>query len=328
MGHRRHSSPHRGSLAYLPRCRAKSMEARIRAWPKVNSDEPKLLAHAGFKAGCVQIVNIDDREKTPNHGKQLVSLATVIATPPILIIGIRGYSIDSRGKHAEFNYHADNLPKYISQFITTKENSLNNSEKLLKKIKEIYAIIAVRPRNAGLSQKKPYIFEVSVKGGDIKKQFTFLQGLLGKEVKIDQVFDVGTTVDTAAITKGKGWEGPITRWGVKRKQHKSRKSVREVGSLGPISPQYVMYTVPRAGQRGFHQRIEYNKRIMLMDNTENSKFKINPDGGFKHFGNVNGDFVIVRGSVPGTYNRLIKLRSQIRKIPSKVIKPNVLQVVI
>jgi len=328
MGHRRHSAPHRGSLAYLPRCRAKSMEARIRAWPKVNSDEPKLLAHAGFKAGCVQIVNIDDREKTPNHGKQLVSLGTVIATPPILIIGIRGYSIDSRGKHAEFDYHADNLPKYISQFITTKENSLNNSEKLLKKIKEIYAIIAVRPKNAGLSQKKPYIFEAAVKGGDIKKQFTFLQGLLGKEVKIDQVFDVGTTVDTAAITKGKGWEGPITRWGVKRKQHKSRKSVREVGSLGPISPQYVMYTVPRAGQRGFHQRIEYNKRIMLMDNTENSKFKINPDGGFKHFGNVNGDFVIVRGSVPGTYNRLIKLRSQIRKIPSKVIKPNVLQVVI
>ena len=169
---------------------------------------------------------------------------------------------------------------------------------------------------------------MSVKGGNVKKQFTFLQGLLGKDVKIDQVFEVGTTVDTAAITKGKGWEGPVTRWGVKRKQHKSRKSVREVGSLGPISPQYVMYTVPRAGQRGFHQRIEYNKRIMLMDNTENSKFKINPDGGFKHFGNVNGDFVIVRGSVPGTYNRLIKLRSQIRKVPSKINKPNVLQVVV
>jgi len=328
MGHRRHSAPHRGSLAYLPRGRAKSIEARIRAWPKVNSDEPRLLAHAGFKAGCVQIVNIDDREKTPNHGKQLVSLGTVIATPPILIIGIRGYSIDPRGRHAEFDYHADNLPKYISQFVQAKENSLIDSEKLLKSIKEIYAIIAVTPKNAGLSQKKPYIFEASVKGGDIKKQFTFLKELLGKEVKIDQVFEAGTTVDTAAITKGKGWEGPITRWGVKRKQHKSRKSVREVGSLGPISPQYVMYTVPRAGQRGFHQRIEYNKKIMLMDNTENSKFKINPDGGFKHFGNVNGDFVIVRGSVPGTYNRLIKLRSQIRKIPSKISKPNVLQVVV
>ena len=163
MGHRRHSAPHRGSLAYLPRCRAKSMEARIRAWPKVNSDEPKLLAHAGFKAGCVQIVNIDDREKTPNHGKQLVSLGTVIATPPILIIGIRGYSIDARGRHAEFDYYADNLPKYISRFFKVKENSLDNSEKLLKKIKEIYAIIAVTPRNAGLSQKKTIHFRGSCK---------------------------------------------------------------------------------------------------------------------------------------------------------------------
>ena len=161
MGHRRHSAPHRGSLAYLPRCRAKSMEARIRAWPKVDSDEPRLLAHAGFKAGCVQIVNIDDREKTPNHGKQLVSLGTVIATPPILIIGIRGYSIDSRGRHAEFDYYADNLPKYISRFFKVKEKSLDSSEKSLKRIKEIFAIIAVTPRNAGLSQKKPCLLYTS-----------------------------------------------------------------------------------------------------------------------------------------------------------------------
>jgi large subunit ribosomal protein L3 len=328
MGHRRHSSPHRGSLAYLPKGRAKSMEARIRSWPKINSDEPKLLAHAGFKAGCVQIVSVDDREKTPNHGKQLVSLGTVIATPPVLIIGIRGYSKDLRKRYAVFDYYASNLPKHISRLFKIKESKSDISEKLLKNVQEIYAIIAVTPKNAGLQQKKPYVFEVAVKGGDINKQLTFLKELLGKEIKIDQVFEAGTVVDTAAITKGKGWEGPITRFGVKKKQHKSRKSVREVGSLGPISPQYVMYTVPRAGQRGFHQRTEYDKRIMLIDNTENVKFKINPDGGFKHYGNVNGDFVIVRGSVPGTYNRLIKLRSQIRNAPLKVNKPNVLEVVV
>jgi len=330
MGHRRHSAPRRGSLAYLPRGRAKSMEARIRAWPKIDSDEPKLLAHAGFKAGCVQIVNIDDREKTPNHGKQLVSLGTVIVTPPILIVGIRGYSKNQNGKQAEFDLYANNLPKNISALFNSKnkEDLLENSEPLLKKIKEIYAVIAVIPRNANLSQKKPYVFEASVKGGDVKKQFAYLKGLLGKEVKIDQVFEAGITVDTAAITKGKGWEGPITRWGVKKKQHKSRKSVREVGSLGPISPQYVMYTVPRAGQRGLHQRIEYDKKIMVMDNTENIKYEINPKGGFKHFGNVNGDFIIVRGSVPGTYNRLIKLRSQIRNVPKKIVKPNILEVVV
>jgi len=204
MGHRRHSAPRRGSLAYLPRSRAKSFEARIRAWPKVNSEEPKLLVHAGFKAGCVQIVNIDDREKTPNYGKQLVSLGTVIVTPPILIAGIRGYSKDQDGKHAQFDLYADNLPKNISQLfkIKNKEGLLEYSEKTFKKIKEIYAIIAVIPRNAGLEQKIPYVFEASVKGGDIKKQFTFVKDLLGKEVKIDQVFESGDTVDAAAITKG------------------------------------------------------------------------------------------------------------------------------
>ena len=330
MGHRRHSAPRRGSLAYLPRGRAKSMEARIRSWPKIDSDEPKLLGYAGFKAGCVQLVSIDDREKTPNHGKQLVSLGTVIVTPPNLIVGIRCYSKDANGKHVYSDFYANNLPKNISYLIKSKDKQdlPEYSEKEFKKIQEVYALIAVTPKNAGLEQKKPYIFEAFVSGGDTKKQFVFVSELLGKEVKIDQVFEAGVAVDTAAITKGKGWEGPITRWGVKRKQHKSRKSVREVGSLGPISPQYVMYTVPRAGQRGLHQRIEYNKKIMVMDNTENIKYDINPKGGFKHFGNVTGDFVILRGSVPGTYKRLIKLRSQIRNVPSKTTKPNILEVVV
>ena len=329
MGHRRHSSPRRGSLAYLPRGRAKSMEARIRAWPKVNSDEPKLLAHVGFKAGCVQVVGIDEREKTPNHGKQLVTLGTVIVTPPVLIVGIRGYSKGVKGRHAEFDLYADNLPKNVSEFLKLKdkENKHEYSE-VPKKIKEIYALVVVIPRNAGLEQKRPYVFEVSVKGGDVQKQFVFVKELLGKEVKINEVFETGNIIDTAAITKGKGWEGPITRMGVKKKQHKSRKSVREVGSLGPISPQYVMYTVPRGGQHGLHQRIEYNKKIMVMDNTNDTKHKINPKGGFKHFGNVNGDFIILRGSVPGTYKRLIKLRTQIRKSPTKIAKPNVLEIVV
>jgi large subunit ribosomal protein L3 len=306
------------------------MEARIRAWPKINSDEPKILGYAGFKAGCVQLVSIDDREKTPNHGKQLVSLGTVIVTPPNLIAGIRCYSKDTNGKHVHSDFYAKNLPKNISHIVKSKDKKTipEYSDSDFKKIIEVYGLIAVIPKNAGLEQKKPYLFEVLVSGGDSKKQFEFMKELLGKEIKINQVFEAGSAVDTAAITKGKGWEGPITRWGVKKKQHKSRKSVREVGSLGPISPQYVMYTVPRAGQRGLHQRVEYNKKIMIMDNTENIKYEINPKGGFKHFGNVNGDFIVLRGSVPGTYKRLIKLRTQIRNSPSKITKPNILEVVV
>jgi large subunit ribosomal protein L3 len=307
------------------------MEARIRAWPKLNSEEPKILAHCGFKAGCVQVVSIDDRDKTPNAGKQLVSLGTVLVTPPVLILGIRGYSKDHTGLHAEFDVYAEDIPKHIAKEISLKNNdkdAVDNAEKTLKRIKEIFAIVAVSPRSAGLEQKKPYIFEASVSGGDIPKQFAHVKEVLGKEIKIDQIFETGATVDVAAITKGKGWQGVIQRWGVKKKQHKSRKTVREVGSLGPISPQSVMYTVPRAGQMGFHQRTEYDKRIMVMGNTDDEKIKINPDGGYKHFGLVKGDFIILKGSVPGTYRRLIKLRSQIRNAPVKVKKPNILEVVI
>jgi len=136
MGHRKRSQPRRGSLAYLPKGRAKSMEARIRAWPTISSEEPKILAHVGFKAGCVQIVSIDDREKTPNAGKQLVSLGTVLVTPPIIILGIRGYSKDHDGLHAKFDVYAEDIPKEVSKHITlkTKENALENAEKSLRKI--------------------------------------------------------------------------------------------------------------------------------------------------------------------------------------------------
>ncbi|MBI5147452.1 MAG: 50S ribosomal protein L3 [Thaumarchaeota archaeon] len=330
MGHKKYSQPRRGSLAYSPRGRAKSMEARIRNWPEVNSEQPKLLGYAGFKVGCIQIVSIDDREKTPNHGKQLVSLGTVVATPPISIIGIRGYHDDNDGAHALFDVYSSDMPKEVSRLFTVKpkEGGLEQAEKMLSKVNELFAVVAVFPNTAGLEQKKPYVFEVAVKGGDTKAQFEFLKNLFGKQVKVEEVFELGTTVDVASITKGKGIEGPITRWGVKKKQHKSRKSVRALGSLGPISPASIMYTVPRAGQRGFHQRVEYNKRIMIMSNTGKNEFKINPSGGFKHYGVVNGDYVVLKGSVPGTYRRLVKLRAQMRDIPTKVLKPNILEIVI
>lgn len=330
MGHRKHSQPRRGSLAYLPRARAKSMEARIRTWPESKAAEPKLQGHAGFKAACMRIASIDDREKTPNFGKQLVSLGTIVVTPPMVVIGIRGYSKDRYGYDSNFDVYAKDLPKEISRLFKTKhdEKGMEKAEKALGQTEELYAITCVTPSHAGLEQKRPFVFEIAVKGGDIQKQFAYLKELLGKEVKIDQVFQKGAEVDVAAITKGKGFEGPIARWGVKKKQHKSRKSVRALGTLGPISPATIMYTVPRAGQRGFHQRVQYNNRIMIMGNSESEEYKINPSGGFKHFGVVKGDYVILRGSVPGTYSRLVKIRSPVRPKVAKIAQPKILEIMI
>ena len=328
MGHRKHSQPRRGSLAYLPRGRAKSMEARIRGYPRINDGEPRMLVHCGFKAGCLQVVSIDDREKTPNAGKQLVSLGTVIVTPPVTVVGMRGYSKGVDGHHAEFDVYADDLPKKITKEITlhTGEDAAKKAQNL-SRIKRICAVIAVVPRDAGLEQKKPYIFEAPVDGGDVAARAQYVRDLMGKEVRVSDLFQAGGAVDVAAITKGKGWQGVIKRYGAKRKQHKSRKSVRELGSLGPISPQYVMYTVPRAGQMGFHQRVEYNKRIMIMGDAAEG-IRASPEGGFKHFGDVKGEYIVVRGSVPGTYRRLVKLRAQIRNAPSKISSPRILEVTV
>lgn len=418
MGHRKHSQPRRGSMAYYPRKRARSMEARIRGWPasastrggtaaagrgggKKGGAKPRLLACAGFKAGCVQLVTIDDREHTPNAGKQLVSAATVIATPPVFVLGIRGYRRDSAGRHAAFDVYAEDIPKEFSKHLPRgvavraepggEGAPLERARESLGGIEDVVAVLAVSPRAAGLEQKRPYVFESVVDGGDAAAKFEYLSEILGRSVRVGDVLEAGSGVDVAAITKGKGWQGVVQRMGAKRKQHKSRKTVREIGSLGPISPQYVMYTVPRAGQMGFHQRVEYNKRIMAVGNADEERERaeraaaearaadeaaaaraaaaeaeassagdggrrgrgrrragrrrgtavsaaaaaaaeaartaINPPGGYKHFGVVRGDYVVLMGSVPGTYRRLVKMRAQVRNAPKKAARPNILEVI-
>jgi large subunit ribosomal protein L3 len=335
MGHRKYSAPRRGSLAFYPRVRAKSEEARLRNWPELN-DNTSLLGFAGFKAGQIQVMTIDDKEKTPNFGKQLDNSSTVIATPPINIIGIRCYRKDLYGEKAFIDAYSKDLPKGLERKFKTKynEKSFETIESSIELISSFFAIASVFPKKANLSQKKPFVFEIGVSGKDNKTKYEYLKGIIGKEIKISDVFQNGQLIDVSGITRGKGVEGPITRFGVKRKQHKSRKSVRALGTLGPISPAVVMYSVPRQGQRGFHQRTEYNKRILLVSSdvssqtaSLSSKLSVNPPGGFKHFGLVTTDYIVVRGSIPGVPKRLVKMRQPIRNTTKKVIEPKVIEVI-
>jgi large subunit ribosomal protein L3 len=128
-------------------------------------------------------------------------------------------------------------------------------------------------------------------------------------------------MDLFAITKGKGFQGPVKRWGIKLLPRKSRKTKRGVAAIGPWKPARVLYTVPRAGQMGYHQRTEYNKRILKIgiDGKE-----VTPKGGFVRYGEVKGTYIIVDGSLPGPAKRLIRLRYPARapkKIPDS--PPNI-----
>jgi large subunit ribosomal protein L3 len=331
MGHRKYSAPRRGSIAFRPRARAKSIESRIRNWPRNAEEKSNLAGFAGFKAGVIHVLTIDDREKTPNFGKHFLNPSTVVVTPPLRIIGIRAYLENQYGKHVIFDVYSKDLPKdLVRKFnANSDEEKIVKAESKLDRATSVVAVVAVSPRDANLSQKKPFVFEIAVTGKDVKSRYDYLKAMLGKQIRVSDIFQAGQFIDVSAITRGKGIEGPITRFGVKRKQHKSRKSVRAVGTLGPISPAVVMYTVPRQGQRGFHQRTEYNKRILMISNAQkNAPDPINPSGGFKHFGVVNGDYLVVKGSLPGVPKRLIKLRQPMRNFQRKILEPKVLEVVV
>jgi large subunit ribosomal protein L3 len=309
LGHRKHSAPRRGSLAYRPRGRAKSFVPRIRTWPKVEGDKPTLLGFPGYKAGTVHVITVDDRSKTPNFGKPLYNMSSVITVPDTQVVGLRLYR------------HENGQDKAIGD---VKQPGQTPEKIPLEKGSRVAAVISSVPREVGLTQKKPLVMEVGVSGGDLKAQAEFVLGLIGKRVKFTDVFKAGMYVDVLGITKGQGFEGPVTRFGIKRKQHKSRKSVRAVGVIGPWHPAAVMYTIARAGQMGFHQRTETGKRILMVGNA--STGQITPSGGFLHFGNVAGDYAVVRGSVPGPASRFVMVRMKARGVVKSQAPPQVIEV--
>ena len=53
---------------------------------------------------------------------------------------------------------------------------------------------------------------------------------------------------------------------------------------------------------------------------------INPPGGFGHYGNVTGDYAVVRGSVPGPASRFVMVRMKMRGISRSHAPPQVIDV--
>ncbi|HYR04108.1 MAG TPA: 50S ribosomal protein L3 [Nitrososphaerales archaeon] len=320
MGHRKHSAPRRGSLAYIPRGRVGDFFPTIHNWPRLKGGTPTLLGLPAVKVSTIHTITMDDRAKTPNFGKPRFNPTSVLAVPDTFVVGLRLYAKENAAERAVGEVYAKSLPKGV------KKKSGADPEKFIEAWKpklsglvRVSAIVVITPRDAGLSQKEPIVFEVGVGGGDIAAQFDYVAKVLGKSVKFSEVFKAGGYVDVIGVTKGHGYEGPVTRMGIKRKQHKSRKSVRAVGVIGPWHPAAVMYTVARAGQHGFHQRTEQGKRILSISNPKDAP--ITPKGGFEHFGELNTDYAMVRGSVPGSTRRVVVVRYPMRPHPKANTAP-------
>jgi large subunit ribosomal protein L3 len=310
MGHRKTHAPRHGSLAYLPRKRAEHLLARINFWPIIEAETPRLLGFIGYKAGMTHVFAIEDRKRSPDFGKEVIRAATVVETPPILICAIRAYMRNVDGLHTLTEAWIKDPPESLERVFRLPENfkaeeGLKRVEQALAKAAKIRVVAVTQPQETSLSKKKPDVAEIEVGGGMVQQQFEFAKGLMGKAVTATEIFKEGQYVDVASVSTGKGWQGPVKRWGVTILQAKGRKTKRGIATLGPWNPHHVMYSVARAGQMGYHQRTEYNKRILKIG--KDGK-EVTPKGGFLRYGFVRGSYIILEGSIAGTEKRPIRLR--------------------
>jgi large subunit ribosomal protein L3 len=264
----------------------------------------------GFKAGMTHVFGIEDKKRSPDFGKEVMRSATIVETPPILICAVKAYMKDVNGLRTVAEAWMKDPPDELDRVFTLPENF--NTEEALKKVEgnlprtvKVRVISINQPKQASMSRKKPDMAEIEIGGGTVQQQFEYAKSLLGKTVTPAEIFKEGQFVDVASISTGKGFQGPVKRWGVTILQAKGRKTKRGVATLGPWNPHHVMYSVARAGQMGYHQRTEYNKRILKMGKDGKD---ITPKGGFLRYGLVRGSYVLLDGSVAGTEKRPVKLR--------------------
>ena len=246
------SIPKRGSKGFK-RNRASSQIPRIRSWPKKEG----ILGFAGYKAGLTHGVIVETNKKHPLVGKLRSVTLSVIEVPPMVVVGIRAYKKTPYGVKVAGEVWNEKLPKEISRRIPLPkkmkpEEKMKKIEKEIEELESIRLITCSQPDKViGVPKKKPEIMEQAI-GGAVADQLTKAKELLGKELKISDVFKDGDTVDVFAITKGHGFQGVIKRHGAKLQKRKFEKQ-RKIGTLGPETPDKVLPTVPAAGQMGYHQ---------------------------------------------------------------------------
>ena len=316
--------PRAGSLAYYPKVRAKGIVPKYQSWPAYNG-QPMLQGFAGYKAGMTHVIMIDDRKQSPTEGKEVMVPVTVIEIPAMTVAAIRVYVKDTYGKHPLTEVWAENLEALSGRITKAK---INNAAKATEKINaaigdvvEVMVLMYTKTTEiTGVPKKVPDLMEIRVAGGSAQERFDYALSLLGTDVEMDTLFDEGQFADISGITKGKGFQGAVKRFGIKlrKRKHARTKKERHIGTLGPWHPHHVRWQVPMPGQLGFQQRTEFNKRIIKIG--ENAD-EINPAGGFLHYGIVRNNYVLIKGSIPGPAKRLVRIRSATRMGEQKVQAP-------
>jgi len=318
---------------------------KVKSFPADNSSEkPHLTAFLGYKAGMTHVVRDVDKVGSKLHKKEVVQAVTVLETPPMFIAGIVGYISTARGLRTLTTVWAQHLNtqfkrRLYKNWYRSKQKAFTRYQKLyanreqtidreLERIKKYCQIVRVIAhtdiQKVRLSQRKAHVMEIQVNGGSVADKVDWAYGLLEKVVPIEGVFNVNDVIDVIASTKGHGNTGVTTRWGTTRLPRKTHRGLRKVACIGAWHPANIGYSVARAGQNGYHHRVEKNKKIFLIgkgDDPANATTEldltqktITPLGGFVNYGEVREDFILLKGSVPGHVKRVITLRKTLHPV--------------
>jgi len=120
---------------------------------------------------------------------------------------------------------------------------------------------------------------------------------VGQEIRVD-IFKVGDYVDVQGTSKGKGFAGPVKRWGFRGgpASHGSCQH-RKVGSIGSSSfPSRVFRGMKMAGRMGGNSSVAKNLEVVRVIPEE--------------------DLILVKGAIPGVRRGLV-LISKSRKEKKK-----------
>lgn len=338
----------------MPRRRTKHPRGRIRSFPKDSAaNKPHLTAFAGFKAGMTHVMREVERTGSALNKKQIIEAVTVIETPPLRVVGLVGYVETPRGLRALTTVWAQNLGdefkrRFYKNWYRSKRKCFTKAvekvasggnAQLLARIKKYCSVVRVIVHTqTGLlnkKTKKSHVMEIQVNGGSLDEKVDWAAGLFEQEVKVDQVFSDFDLCDVIGVTKGHGFTGVVKRFGVKRLPRKTHRGLRRVGCIGSWHPANVQWTVARAGQLGFHHRTEVNKRIYRVGKAASEENKANaatdydltekhitPMGGFVRYGEVNNDFIMIKGCCVGLRKRQLLLRKSMHTVTkSKLTEP-------
>lgn len=245
----------------------------------------------------------DKRPHTLTKNEKMSLPLTILECPPLRVFGYATYTLNPWGKQKHHQILTAKPDPVLLRKLTLPKQLPEPAIPDHANLCAIRLLVHTQPGKAGISKKTPEVFEIGVGGKTIADQLQLAHSLLGKEISISDVFTEGQQVDIHVVTKGKGTKGPVQRFGVSLRSHKSEKGTRGPGNVGSWHGNR-SWTVAHAGQHGYHLRTEYNKWLIKIGTQPEG---INPPGGFTHYGPIKNHYILLKGSVGGPAKRLVRL---------------------